>query len=805
MRYIPVVLLLVFAIFPHYVFADNGDQFADRLIPSKFMANTDGVIQVYPQTFGNAVDNLVATSSDSSILQIIGTEKDPIHNSFNVKTRSLSAGQVTIDVAAPGFSSLAMPVTVYPNSASPTNLLIKATPATFMTSQSNVGYVSVETTNPDGIPTPVPVDTTVKLSVSDDNIVNLADSLVIKQGSYYATEKFNLVKPGTATIYASSSSMQLVSTQITYNNANTQSTIQAYVFPQVINSNKDAVGYVIVQLLAGATPTIAKDDIPISVRVVNTTSTAAVNTSGPNPLVQVNEALTIKKGSYWGYVPVEFTAGSSGTFSVLISAKGYTVSTSSASQFTTNAQNALRDVKTPRLNILPIMTTGKQELIGVLQLTDPVNNNPILAKSNLDFRIDSSDPYTVSVPDVQMSAGSQAALVFAQVGSIVSPVTLNVVSDVPQAVTPILSSLPSTTSTVVADSLIPMVLTHTTFPLAIYMTKNGALDSFTSDSSALISPQDSISSGQMTITKVDPIHVAEETLLKDGSQTMTITTASYSSSFTVTGASIKPSSFAFDYPAQIFSNSKNLISVVLLDDKQLPMLTDHDITIHLVSSNPNVMVVPDSVQIPKGSYYVTFDGDSKASGTAEISALSGEIPLSKFDISVTSLSPIITIDAPDRADNNVPVTATITATYNQLPLPGLDVNWKVTGATTKNMDATTNQYGKATISLITNDPSAVNIESDVGGGPYQVVTATKQVTINSPLGPTSSIVSTGATQPTGLTILGLSPLLFVIPGGGAAAFVILKKKNMLDGITEKIDISGKISEIKDRVSDLRQR
>jgi hypothetical protein len=821
--------------FPHYVLADNGNQLADRVIPNNLMANTSGVIQVYPQTFGNTIDKLVATSSDSSIVQIIGVEKDPIYGSFNVKIRALSAGQVTIDIAASGFSSLTLSLTISPDSVGPTNLLIKATPTTFTTSQSNVGYVAVETTNPGGIPTPVSIDTPIKLGVSDSSVVGLTnDQVVIKQGSYFTMEKFVLNKPGTATIYASSSSMQPVSTQITYGNVNDQYTLQSYAFPKVINNNNAAVGYVIVQLLQGGNPTIAKEDIPISIRVVNSTSTAAVNTSAPNPLAQVNDALVIKKGSYWAYAPVEFTAGVAGTFNVLISAKGYTISTTAGSsasggsttgttststsckavsstagtQFITCPQNALIDDKTPRLNILPILATGNQELIGVLQLIDPTNNEPVLAKSDLGFRIDSSDPSTISIPGVQMGYGSQAALVFAQVGNTANPVTLNVVSDAPQTVTPSITAPPSITSGLVANSLIPTVLTHTTFPLAIYMTKNGALDSFVGDLNALISPQESISPGQLTITKNDPIFLAEETLLKDGSQTMAIATSSYSSSFMVTGASKKPNSISLDYPSQIYSNNKSLFSIELLDDKQLPMLADHDIVIQLVSSDPSVMTVPASVQISKGSYYVTFEGDPKIAGTDEIAALTDGVPLSKFDITVTSFTPTVTIDAPDRADNNIPITATVTAIYNQLPLPNLNVNWKITGATIKNMDTLTNNEGKATVSLITNDPNAVNIESDVGGGVYQVVTATKQVAINAPLQPASSTPASTAEanpSPTGLTIMGLSPLLFIIPGAGAAAFIVLKKKNMLEGISERISIADKFSAIKDRMSELKQR
>ncbi|MDE1868319.1 MAG: Ig-like domain-containing protein, partial [Thaumarchaeota archaeon] len=196
-----------------------------------------------------------------------------------------------------------------------------------------------------------------------------------------------------------------------------------------------------------------------------------------------------------------------------------------------------------------------------------------------------------------------------------------------------------------------------------------------------------------------------------------------------------------------------------------------------------------------------------SSGTAEIAVLADEIPLSKFDVPVTSYAPVISIDSADHADNNSPLTATVTATYNQLPLAGLNVDWSVTGATTKNADTITDKEGKATISLITNDPSTVSIEAGVGGGPYQTVTVDKQVSINPPLQPLISTGQSGQSnsQSSGFTVMGVSPLLFIIPGAAAAAFVVLKKKQMLDGITEKINITDRFSEIKERMMDSGQR
>ncbi|MDE1816655.1 MAG: Ig-like domain-containing protein, partial [Thaumarchaeota archaeon] len=142
-----------------------------------------------------------------------------------------------------------------------------------------------------------------------------------------------------------------------------------------------------------------------------------------------------------------------------------------------------------------------------------------------------------------------------------------------------------------------------------------------------------------------------------------------------------------------------------------------------------------------------------------------------------------------------------------IPISGLNVDWTVSGATIKNKDIVTDKDGKATISLIADDPSTVKIQASVGGGPYQIVTATKQVSVNPPLltASPSGESTQGSTQSNGFTVMGVSPILFVIPGAAAAAFVILKKKNMLEGISERVNIAERFSEMMGRMSNSQER
>ncbi|HJU13844.1 MAG TPA: Ig-like domain-containing protein [Candidatus Nitrosotalea sp.] len=876
MRYL-IILAFALVLFPSYAFADDASSQLDaRLVPSQIMVNTDSIIQVTPKTFGNAIDGLIATSSDSSIVKILGIDNDPAHNAYDIKIRAVNSGQVTINIAASGFSPAELPITISPDTRQASMLLIKATPKAFTNPGPNVGYVSVETTNSDGVPTPVTADTPIKLSTSDSTAVSLASSQVtIPKGSYFVTSQFVVNAPGDVQLYASAPSMAPVSTDVGITNVATPYTLQAYAYPPLVNDIKDSVSYIIVQLHdAAGNPVIAKEDIPVSVHMVNTADTTSINTSYKNPYAQVNDDLLIKKGSYWGYVPVEFTAGNNATYNVEISAKGYVISTiptsttitttvtvsstgnsgttgtttitgttkstttSSSStslqastntaggtatsttqttatgtgptvcaanpvslssaqvQIATLAQNYVIDDKYPCFYQLPILATGNKELVGVLALEDS-SGYPALAKSGLSFRVDSSDTSTVSISGVQMNYGDQSALVFAQVGNTANPVTLNVVSDSPQQITPVITAPSQTASSLVADPLVSTVLPGTNFPLAIYATNNGALAPIKKDFTALISPQESISPIQLTVTNSNPVFLNDETLLKEGSQNIAITTPDYSSSFIVQGQSSKPSSIVLGYPDQIYANAKSLFMLELLDDKQLPILADKDTDIKLVSSNSSILDVPQSVEIKKGTYFTTFDATPKTFGNAEIAVLSDDVPLSKFDITVASFTPTVTVDSVDHVDNNQALTATATVSYNQVNLAGISVSWKVTGATINHMDTVTDSNGKATISMTVTDPNTVNIEADVGGGAFTTVAATKQVAVNPPMLPANG-VPTGSQS--GMSVFGVNPLLFIIPGAGAAAFFVLKKREMLEGITEKIGMAGKFSEMRERMS-----
>jgi len=797
LRYLIILALIASIVFPAYADVSPPADLGMKLIPGKIVENSEGVIEVYSIAGGIPVDKLIATSSDPSIVQILSVDQDQTHMVSSVKIKTLAAGDVKIALAAPGFTSNEFDLTVYTNSNIATKLLIKATPSTFATNGPMDGYVAVESVNNNDIPTPVASDMVVSISTSDNNIVTPKDtSLIIKKGEYYTISQITVNSAGNAQLSASSSSMQSVSTSVTVNNINSQNTVQLYVYPKTINAYADSSAYAIVQLHdTSGKPVLAKNDIPVKVQIVNASGIGEINTSGNSLLFQVGEEAVIKKGTYWSYVPVEVTAGTSGTFNVVATTSGNLVSP--AVQLTTNSNNTLLDTRSARLDSVPILATGQKELIGVIHLEDP-SGKILVAKDNLQIKIDSSDPSIVSIPGVQMARGSQSALVFAQVGKTANPTTLDVVTDNPQTVPLVVSSVAIDSSSLKAESLLAKVLTHTKIPLAYYLMKDNSLSFSTGELPLMVSPFDSVQTEALLIHKDQPILVSDGVLLKDGQQTLSVVSPTFSSTFSIEGISTNPTSLEFDYPDKITAGLQNTFSIELLDAQQIPTYSDHDMTIKLVSNAPSVIEMPDSVQISKGSYYTTFNVNAKSEGTSEISLLANEIPLSKFDLNVISITPDVNIQSADFGESGIPLSAEITATYKQVPLKDLKVDWKVDGAKIQSMDSVIDSDGKAKMTFVADSAGPVHIEASVSGGLYKITAVSKDVTINAPL---ASANPSETVPKNNMSILGgINPLLLLIPVVAGVGILIFKKREMFEEISEKFNLSEIIEELKNKVS-----
>ena len=804
-------------------------QLGYKVVPGKIMEGTDGIILVYSDTAGVDLNNLIATSSDSTIVKIIGIEQDAVHSDYVIKINAVNTGDASIALAAPGFSAVEFPITVYQNNGMQQQLMIKTTPSTFSTRGTTGGYVAVELVNNDGLPTTARQDMTVTLTTSNSDIINLKDTnLVIQKGKYYSIGQFSVNKDGQTQIYASSASLQSVSSTVTVNTITQSYTVRTYVYPNMTNNYANTDTYVISQLQDSlGNPVVANEDIPLSVQISNATqlpsanlfnaNTAAqshalstlvcqnYNFCSTNSLMGSNGPLIIKKGSYWGYSTIEIGSGVTGLYNITASAKGYM--TSSPSQVRT-VNNQYVDDKYPVMDTLPILATGGNELIGVMHLENSTGY-PVIASRDVVTSVDSSDQNTLSVSDVKISAGTGGALVFANVAKTVpTPVTLYVQSFKPEPIIPTIYVPAAQSVGLEADPLIPKIMSNTNFPLALYpIDSNGAAIPFTKSIIPMINPKDTVQTEPQTILAGQSVSLVNSTFVKDGSTTLTVSAGDLTTSIPIQSSSFKPSAILLDHTDQILSNTNSTFSIELVDDQQNPMIADKDINLQLVSSDPSVLEVQNDVQINKGSYYATFDAESKNAGTAEISLLSDELPLSKFDVVVTSYTPTILLQSTDHIDPNFQFNAAVVASYLSSPLANLKVGWNVTGAKIQSMDTSTNSDGKANISLISIDPNSVSITATVSGGPFAPTAVSKQITVNPPLQPASGaqLANTTSNSPNSFAIMGVNPLFLILPVSAGVAILVLKKREMLEGISEKIGLEEKLSGIKERFTEMREK
>jgi len=206
--------------------------------------------------------------------------------------------------------------------------------------------------------------------------------------------------------------------------------------------------------------------------------------------------------------------------------------------------------------------------------------------------------------------------------------------------------------------------------------------------------------------------------------------------------------------------------------------------------------------IKKGEYYTYFDAKSGNEGTTEIATLATDLSLAKFDLKTSSAIPILSITSKDFVDPNTAFDLTLTATYAGTPLSGMNIVWEVQGAEIENMVSTTDANGNAVISLLAKDPNKIDVKATVSSNGFTQSTASKQINILQPLNANGETKSDQGTVNTTM-----NPLFIVIPVAVAAAggIFFLKKKNMLEGITEKISFAEKFSDVKEKITQLRER
>lgn len=769
--------------FPTASFGESvsPDNFGTRLIPDKLVENTDATLQVYTMRNGDIfpkqIQDLTVTSSDSSIIEIVGMDEN--ENSFirNVKVKAVDSGTATISMAADGFLPYDLSVTVHGNKNKQSQLLIKTVPDTFTDGGADTGFVSVELADEDGYPVRATKDISVKLNTSTDGVVLKNTELDIKIGEYFTLGEFELTQPRTTTIYASALDMETVGSTITVDKNNDPLKVRLYVYPDKISVTdlSSSYAYAIVQLQdSEGNPVIAKEPISVSLKI-SEQNQAAANTSGEFTRISQDEPLSIQEGSYWAYTKLVARSGIEGTYDVSISAKNYQISNSEPVTLDV-VKLELMDDKFAKIDLLPILATGNEELIGVIRLEDenPLAPNPVAATKDLQIRVDSSDLNALSIKNVKIGKGTSSALLFGDVGHVVpDELTLNVISEKDQTLDVVLHGYAKKSFALVAEPAISKVLAGSHFPLAVYMSQgNGGASYFTIDSQLSVSPNElvQIKSGNVYAGKPAVLLDAEAT--KKGTATLTFEVGDFKTSTTIDNLSTKPTSLHLGYPEPVLINPSNVFSIEILNEYGVPLFADEDKEIRIVSSDKSIIEIPETVTIKQGNYYTLFEVVPKETGKTTITVLSNETPTSKFDIIVESFMPEIMSSYPEDVSANSDFDASITAKYLDSPLEGLNVKWKVQGAAIKGMDEITDSNGQARISLKATSPNLVILEPTVSGSWFAAKKADITVSVN------QDAQFQEKKMPL-IDIYGFDGMIILVPCMIVATGFLIKRKGML--------------------------
>ena len=781
--------------------ADNSLDFGTRLIPSNIVEDREGLIHVFAKqgtsTVPEKIEGLTVTSLDSSIIRVLTVKNSESGFVSEVIVKGVKAGDTKLFLAASGFSSLELPVTVYGNVMTQEQLLVKVVPDKFSLDGPFRGLVSVQLTDSDGFPVEASEDVVVSLNVANNNILDISQKeLTIKKGEYFTGTHFTVKDSGSTgktNIFVTAPGMEAKSNDLSVDELDDDLEIKLYVFPkdQINVFGQGAVGHIIVQLQKenNEEPVIANKDIIVKYKVTNDVF-ANVNTSPGSNIGENSGDIKIKKGSYWGHDTFTLLGGEAGEYTVTVTSGDPLTLDTVQIDATFYAQN----VPTPpsndgdrfvKFDALPIYATGNKELLGVIHLEDE-SDNPIIADKNLEIKLDSSDNDFVVIDDVFLQEGYGSALVFGLVGHSIpddiegNDFEINPVVEVEdESATTTKTEIFGTEESshkLIAEPLIDKILANTEFPMVVYLTDNGKVVEFPQNTNIFVSPSEIFNVHTKLILRGDDLLMLDTKATDKGKDTLQFTINDVEDfDLSIESLSLKPANIVIDHSETIFTGTNDVFSIELLNSDNKPVFATEDIEINFVVNDESKIQIPNSIVIKKGEYYTLFDAGPKTGGTTEISALAEGLPLSTTNISIKSLVPDLLLDVPSIVENQEVFTVKLTAKQDDLTLPGLKVNWNIDGGTLQLSDKKTGTTGEAVASIVSTSGSSVNVKASVAGSYYSSNTISKTVKVNS----TASEFLAYAEEQTQFTkpdIGGIDPVIILVPAMiGIMGYMLFKR------------------------------
>ncbi|MEX2060391.1 MAG: hypothetical protein WD966_04980, partial [Nitrosopumilaceae archaeon] len=600
-----LVLVIMSILTPSLTYgADSNFEFGTRFIPTKLVEDKEGMIHIFAKKgtsfVPEKIPGLAVTSLDSKIIRVLTVKDSESGFVSEVIVKGIKAGTTKLFLAAPGFSSQELPVTVYGNVFNQEQLLVKVVPDTFSSDGPFRGLVSVELADADGFPVKAAEDVNVLLSVANNNILDISqENLVIKKGEYFTGTHF-IVKDsdnaGTTNIFATAPGMESKSNTITVDKQVEDLQVKLYLLQEEINVFGKAVkAHIIVQLQLkdSEEPVIASKDITVKYKVTNDIF-ANQNTSPGANIGDKTGTITITKGSYWGHDTFTLLGGQPGNYLVTITSgdpltlESDTIKAVFYDQSVANAPSNDGD-RFVKFGGLPIFTTGNKELLGIVFLEDE-QDFPIVSDKNLEIKLDSSDSDFLSIDDVFLQIGEGSALVFGQLGNSIpnginsDEFEINPVVEVEsESASPIKVEVfgpDETLLQLIAEPLITKVLKDSEFPIVLYFTENSQVTKFPKNSNLFVSPSKIFDVETKLVFSGDDLIMLNTKAIDLGSDTLQFTVNDFpDATLTIESLSLKPANIIIDHSETIFTGTNDVFSVQLVNSQNLPVFATEDMEI----------------------------------------------------------------------------------------------------------------------------------------------------------------------------------------------------------------------------------
>ncbi len=806
------------------------------------------------------IQNLKVVSSDNSVIQILGIEEGNDEFTKNVLIKARKSGAVSIVIAASGFSSKEISLEVFNNNNYPTQILMKVTPEEFPIDGPRYGYVGVELATTGGLPTLAPEDITIHLETPNKDVIKLKNSeVIVPSGKYYVITEFEIIGSGNAIIFAESDGMKKISHLVTVLEPDGPLQLQLYVYPKDFNSFSGTKGIAIVQLLDGSgEPVIAEEDIHIKLNVENPNS--SINTSHSFEEIGFDkDQLVIKKGSYstfTKFIPrpnlAEFTDVVEQEYNIFISANNYVTESDTFTIHHDEEAGSLEGEGPSVTQVLPFLTNGKQEIIAVTYYetditvsrqtggstpgTTTANRGfftvtvPVQATNDHEINFSSSEVDTVNPINPIMKQGQNAVIVFGETGTVAPEdsvrfyITDNegVKSIVGKPVGPLEEEME-----LIVEPLLPMILANKQFPVLGYLfeiveEEEGVVIAegeeeiidprigvtpFIDDAVLTFSTDEFIESGTGIIKQNQPYSLVNMMSTEVGTTTLEYQISGFEGTVEIASYTTDPTEIYLSFPKNILANSKTLATIQLLDSSENPVYAKKDIEIKLVSNDQQILKTVQELTIKNGDYFTTFEVETINEGEMELALLSEDFALSKHDIIVVDITPELSLELLGGLNWNERIEAKLSVTIPEITtaLDGFIVEWETEGGEVIAVEKITNREGIATLNIIANDKNTVSVTAKVSGNGLSSAEISKSGTIlNMPLVEVESVSESGVVE-TEVLLDTYTLILIIIPVAVGAVLFLLKRMDKLDMITEKIPMGDKIEEIKERISDIRNR